>query len=406
VTAAHPDDVAADPRVRGRIPGLDGARGLAAVSIVVVHSVGLLGPAYSAPAILLAEAVVFFFALSGFLVHLPFARAIESGGRFPGLRRYSSQRVRRIFPAWLVTFVVANLVLAAVYVDNVATVAEPRSDAGTGRFTDPERLLAHLSLVANLMPSELQTGISPSWSLTTELSFYLVLPPLAWLVWRRARRRGGGSLLVAATPGLVLLVACLAGTFWAQHLAEAQGLGTELARWGPNWTSVLSRSIAVQGGAFGAGMVVAALFARLERGGLPGLGPRRVRLVAVPVLLLSALGCLVAIGRAHQLDAWLFALTSGAVILLIVEPTARRRDSRWVRLWDVAPVAFLGRISLSLYLWHYPVLVLMARHDLVLPETALGTLGNTALVLATSVAVAAASYRWVELPFLRVRRAG
>lgn len=403
MTAAHPEDVAAPAPVRGRIPALDGARGVAAICIVVVHAVNFLGPRYVAPVTVMAEAVVFFFALSGFLIHLPFARAIERGDRLPSLGRYWSQRGRRIFPAWVVAFLVANLLLAAVYVDNVPTASEPRSDAGTGRFTEPERLLAHLSLVANLLPSELQTGINPSWSLTTELAFYLLLPPLAWLVLRAVRRRGT-SLALALAPGVGLLVACLAGTLWAQHLTSVHELSTELSRFGPNWTSVLSRSIVVQGGAFGAGMVVAALFARMETGGLPGLTRRRVQAVGVPVFALTALAGVVAIGRAHQLDAWLFALTSGAFILLVVEPTARRRESRWVRLWDVQPFELMGRISLSTYLWHYPVMVLLVRHDLVLPETLLGTVGNTVLVLALTTAVAAVSYRWVELPFMRMHR--
>lgn len=387
--------------VRGRIPALDGARGVAAVCIIVVHAVNFLGPAYVVRIQVFAEAVVFFFALSGFLIHLPFARAIESGRPLPGLRRYTEQRVRRIFPAWVVAFLVANLVLAAVYVQNVPSVAQPRSDVGTGRFTDPERLLWHLTLVANVLPSELQTGINPSWSLTTEICFYLLLPVLAWLAWRASPGRG---LLRAAAPGVALLLVCLAGTLWAQHLVEAQGLTTELGRFGPNWISVLSRSILVQGGAFGAGMVVAALFARMEVGGLPALTARRVQLVAVPVFLGSALGGQLAIRHASQLDGWLFALTSGAFILLVVEPTARRRSSRLLPLWDWAPFRFMGLISLSTYLWHYPLLVLLARHGVMAPETRLGTLLNTLLVLGLSTAVGWASYRFVEAPFLRGRR--
>ena len=56
-------------------------------------------------------------------------------------------------------------------------------------MTEPGPLLLNLSLLHTFVPEHLQTGINPSWSLTTELTFYALLPVLAvWLVGRSSRR--------------------------------------------------------------------------------------------------------------------------------------------------------------------------------------------------------------------------
>ena len=356
-----------------RIPGLDGARGVAALMIVVVHTVNLTAPSVVGGVQILAEAVVFFFALSGFLIYLPYALAIEVGGPMPDLRRFASARVRRIFPAWIVVFLIADLALGAVYLTNVMEVFRPRSDVGTGRFTDPLRLLEHLSLVANLMPSQLQTGINPSWSLTTELTFYLALPVLA-LAASSLRRRSNG-LAVAIAPGTALVLLGVAGTLWAEHLIAIQPeLNVATGRFGPNWTSVLSRSLVVQGAAFGAGMIVAAIFVRMRAGGLTGWTPRRVQAAALGLLAGGLVATQLCIDRAHQLDAVAAAVASGGFLLSVTASTARGRTSRWARVWDFGPLAFVGTISLSMYLWHYPVLVLVTRLGVIGPDSLPGGL--------------------------------
>ena len=88
-------------------------------------------------------------------------------------------------------------------------------------MTDPGPLLLNLSLLQTFFPEHLQTGINPSWSLTTELTFYALLPVLAvWLVGRSSRR-----LALALIPPAVLGAAGLAGRAWAEHLyAQTSGL--------------------------------------------------------------------------------------------------------------------------------------------------------------------------------------
>ena len=81
-------------------------------------------------------------------------------------------------------------------------------------MTDPRAIALNLSLLQTFFPDHLQTGINPSWSLTTELTFYALLPVLAvWLVGRSKPR-----LAMALLPAAVLGVAGLAGRAWAEHL--------------------------------------------------------------------------------------------------------------------------------------------------------------------------------------------
>ena len=121
---------------RVRLSGLDGVRGMLAVAILVAHTSALLTPetADRLHLSLLAQSVIAFFALSGFLIFLPFCRAIVNGRDLPDLRTYAVHRLYRVYPAYLVIFLVANFVLAAVFVENAYTAETVRSDAGTGRL--------------------------------------------------------------------------------------------------------------------------------------------------------------------------------------------------------------------------------------------------------------------------------
>ena len=87
-------------------------------------------------------------------------------------------------------------------------------------------------------------------------------------------------------------------------------------------------------------------------------------------------------------------------------PIALGQTPRLAQLLDWRPFAYVGKVSLSVYLWHFPVLLLLARGDALPPESAVGTLGTTALVIVICLALATATYTLVERPFhrLTVRR--
>jgi peptidoglycan/LPS O-acetylase OafA/YrhL len=296
---------------------------------------------------------------------------------------------------YVVIFLIADFGLRAVYLSNAVDASAPGTDVGTGMMTDPQPLLLNLSLLQTFFPEHLQTGINPSWSLTTELTFYALLPVLAvWLVGRSRHR-----LAMALLPAAVIGVAGLAGRAWAEHLfAQSSGLTPFSAEYGANGIAVLSRSLLALGDTFALGMVVAVLFVWTERGELSCWTRRRATITGWTLAVIGAAGGLVL----HESNPWFMgsftSLVAGAMILLMVDPAARNEPSGLVRLGSWRPIEYVGEISLSVYLWHYPVLVLLARSGVFEDDSVVSMAGSTAIVAATSIALGAITFAWIERP--------
>ena len=194
------------PRTR-RLAGLEGPRGVGFLSVVLVHVAVHFSPGVLAATRIdfLGQALTFFFALSGFLLYMPYVRALGQGREMPKVTDYLRHRLLRIFPAYLAIFLFANFVLRAVYVENPLNVGWANSSEATGVITRPLELIANLTLTQTLFPGTLQTGINPSWSLTTEWGFYLAVPIIGaalFLFAKRIRR----PLLACLWPVLVLIL--------------------------------------------------------------------------------------------------------------------------------------------------------------------------------------------------------
>src|SRR5581483_8489917 len=104
--------------------------------------------------------VFLFFALSGYLLYLPFARSTFGGSRPVDLRRYARNRVVRILPLYYV--------VAVSYL--IASGAPIRQWAAFLTFTE------------NFSRSTLGQVDGPMWSLVVELLFYALLPLIAMAV--------------------------------------------------------------------------------------------------------------------------------------------------------------------------------------------------------------------------------
>jgi peptidoglycan/LPS O-acetylase OafA/YrhL len=100
------------------------------------------------------------------------------------------------------------------------------------------------------------------------------------------------------------------------------------------------------------------------------------------------------IGADHQNIVFITAVATGLTVAAAALPL---QPGLATRLLDTRALAVLGVASYSLYLWHYPIVLHLSRH-----------IGNYVLLLCASllicIPVAFASYRSVELPFLRLRR--
>lgn len=398
-----------------RIIGLDGIRGLGCLAVVVGHVGEFYSPQTHHKALLdiLGLALILFFVLSGFLLFLPYVRKLtKPGAAMPETRQYFLHRAFRVFPGYVVIFLICNFVLRAVYVEN-PTIQHPGTQHGTGMITDVGELLANLTLVQTYIPQYVQTGINPSWSLTLEIAFYLSLPLLGLLLFSLRRRLNVHPLKLALlAPGILLAVGLIGRGLlpWVYAHVNVYNFPQDsahyvphvvwLQNWGPNLAAVATRSLLSNADLFAYGMFAAILFVAIEQGVIGERSAKwihRAAIVGIPVFGVVTLKLL-----KHQspFSFGALGLVSGLFIVTVVLPLAWGADSRLARWIDARPFYFLGLISMSVYLWHYPMLLLLGRYGLAGGDSWGGMGRNMLIVTAVTVAVATITYYGVEKPGL------
>jgi peptidoglycan/LPS O-acetylase OafA/YrhL len=377
----------------GHLAPLEALRGVAAWSIVTFH-VWLftsaatltwnLGPAtvFMRP---LQSGVTLFFVLSGFLLYRPFAQAALSGSARPSIRRYLRNRALRILPAYWTVLLVSFAAGATV----VAT-------AGNGHHVGRlglEQLSASLILVQGYRPSTIFTGLQPAWSLGVEAAFYVVLPLVAVVASARQRRS------VWLPPALLL-----AGGFLSKAAFAAAGIGAPRTL-SASWASVAGQSLLAHADLFGFGMVAAVVFARWENSGAPPWISS-----ATVGRLLAYLGLPCAVLGFYFLSPFIYkSVVAFFCALLVLRVAASALDVRSGprrALLESRLASASGRISYSVFLWNYPLLTFLAVHRLLMPgHGAASFVGNLAVAVTVVSLLSVLSYRFVEKPALKLKRA-
>jgi peptidoglycan/LPS O-acetylase OafA/YrhL len=407
VDAGLPDPAAR--HMRARIIGLDGARGLACLCVVITHVSGHFSPLTTAATKLnlLGFSLVFFYVLSGFLLFLPYVRALtetHSSAKLPNTKNFAIHRVARVFPGFLVIFLLCNYVFQVAYVQSAA-LARVGTDEGTGMITNPWQLLANLTLVQTYFPRYLQTGLNPSWSLTLELAFYVSLPLLGMLLFALRKRTSVRPLTLAVLAPIILIVIGVIGRLLAPLLiAHFHVSGTLLQNWGPNWVAVYLRSFLTSADNFGFGMLAAIAIVAMEQQSVSERLSRRVRrysgLALLPAVMVS-----LALMAVHSLfGTTAIAVGAGLVLLIIVAPLARGEKSAIASFLDGTAFRYVGKVSLSIYLWHFPVMLLLGRCGLMAGDSVAGVTRNVVLTLAVTLSAATITYYAVEEPAMKLAR--
>jgi peptidoglycan/LPS O-acetylase OafA/YrhL len=348
-----------------RWPALDGVRGLAALGVLAFHVYHVTLPSLSHSGLskplliflisLGANGVSCFFVLSAFLVSMPFLRWLVGDAPRPDMRRYATQRVFRIFPAWWLALILVSVLWAGWLVER------------------PVDLLAFLTLTQDYLG--LGHRVLPQgWTLVVEISFYLVLPlaaAAAGLVLRRAGRPVRVGVL-----GLGLVAAALVS--WAYQFGML----------GP---APHSKATA---------LTLPAYLDRFCLGALAALllivAGRRLSVWAM--LPLAAVPLWLALNSQSHYRYPLCAIAF-ALAVLGLAADARAIPSR---LLGSTPMVELGRLSYGVYLWHLPLLYLFERAGLIGSGGLVETAFALAAVTAASVAAAELSYRVVERPALNL----
>jgi peptidoglycan/LPS O-acetylase OafA/YrhL len=409
-TALAPEPPAAG--IRARIIGLDGARGLSCLGVAVMHITAHYSPHTAATykTNIVGMSLIFFYVLSGFLLFLPYVRNLTtprtetSGPTLPSTKNFALHRIARILPGYIVIFLLVNFVLQTSFVKN-PVLQTPGTDEGVGMITDPGQLLANLTLTQSYIPAYFQTGINTSWSLTLEYAFYALLPILCFGLFALRKRTGLKPLTIALVGAGALIALGFIGRLFIPIVNAHTGIvDPALLDWGPNWGAVFSRTLLTNADNFAVGMLAAVAFVAMEQRTMSEAWSRRVRLIStvalLPMLVLTA--ALIALKSPYGTSALGAACALG--IMLIVAPLARGEDSPLARLLDIRPIRFVGKVSLSAYLWHYPLMLLLGRFGLMAGDTLPGMLQNTVVVLAVTLVVSAVTYYLVEEPVMKAAK--
>jgi peptidoglycan/LPS O-acetylase OafA/YrhL len=339
-------------------PALDGVRALAVLAVLLFHggvwgfSGGYLG-------------VSVFFTLSGYLITSLLVHEHDRSGRID-LAAFYARRLRRLLPASALCL--AAIVVAAKLTDWFDRVAALRDHvigavlqvanwvflAGDGSYQD---LLAREAGAAS--------PLEHFWSLAIEEQFYWVWPPFITLLFGRVVAPRARLAVVAAVTGASLVAAPVIAAVW----------GPDAAYWS---TPARIGEILV-----GAWVAVALHYRRSQ------LDPRW-RHVAPVALVLLGVGVATfpaAGGPAYRGGLPLVALVSGALLVGLQVDGPVRAALAW------RPLVGLGKISYGVYLFHWPIY-------LVLDEDRTGLDGPALLAirLAATLAMSVGSFRLFESP--------
>ena len=373
-------------------PLLDGYRAIAAFMVLTTHvafntgeiRTPVLGPILGR----MDFGVTLFFLLSGFLLYRPWARAAMVAGHGPAVGGYALRRAARILPAyWLM---VAFTLLLLPEIQPVRWEAWP----------------VHLGLLHIYVPGFTLEGLTQTWSLATEVAFYLLLPLLAWL----AGRRGRGNPDASARYQLTILAAAVlaAWTFTVLRVTGTLGSSTITGYWLPGFLDW-----------FALGMAAAVIQVRLGMGGAPAwMGAVRQVAQATGWCLLIAAGLAVIAATpiagpltfdpASPNSLVIKHLLYGVIAAFLLLPgflgvgdtrESPARSSWWAAILASPIVVYLGTISYGVFLWHL-VLLRFIQNALGLQVFAGGFWLVWPLVGLASIAVASASWFILEKPVL------
>jgi peptidoglycan/LPS O-acetylase OafA/YrhL len=307
-------------------PDIEGLRGVAVLLVVFFHAGLLSNSSFQVPGGFIG--VDLFFVVSGFLITGLLIRERERTGRV-SFSKFYARRVRRILPAAAVVLLVTIPLSYAL-----VTLIQRPDTMEDGAAAALSIANIRFALTTDYFNPVTYSPFLHFWSLGVEEQFYFVWPALLFVAaWRRPRLGAGLALAAVAVVSFAASV----------YMTDAN----------PSWAFYMLPTRAWQ----------------LAAGGLLAVGAGS--LARVPAALRQVIGqMLVIVGwlalAALFIDA--FALNSNvpypgmaalvptvAAVLLIASGTQSHGPGV---LLGLPPIRFIGKISYSLYLWHWPMLIL------------------------------------------------
>ena len=380
------------------IPALDGLRTLAVVAVVLYHlnltwaQGGLLG-------------VTIFFVLSGYLITRLLLNEIAKTGRID-LKSFWIRRIRRLFPA-VVTVVVVTCALCTVFNHVMLTKMRPDILPSLLFFNNWWQIMQDVSYFNALGdPSPL----THFWSLAIEEQFYLIWPPLLLAMVSvhmskpNTRRVVLGLAAVSAVAMMVLynpatdpsrvyygtdtrVFSLLLGA-WMAFIPDRDLAPARLVRH-------LGLDRLAGAGKHDKSKSDTAEAATTKPSELARFWSSPASIDLMGVVGLVGLAAMVALTNGYTAFQYRGGTLLCSILTLMVIAACVQPQGMVARALAAEPLVWIGKRSYSIYLWHYPLLLLM---------NPVANINDTPwwhyiLQVLLVVAVAECSYRFIETPF-------
>lgn len=407
VEADHPVDVAQPGEsAHAHFPCFDGLRAMAALFVVMHHSGFATGYSVNGRfGEFLAHGdsgVSIFFLISGFLLYRPFVNAHLSGRAPMDAVKFWWRRALRIFPAYWIALIGIYFIFGFQ----------------KGALHTPGDFLAYFGLTQIYDTTRFFYGVNQSWSIATELSFYLFIPFYALAIRRIAARRPERRVRVEALGLVSLVVVCVVwrlawyayDPFW-----QRLGPGFRAGRQAPFAALATLYWLPTHFDLFALGMGLALVSVWASR---REVVPAFLQWVGRnPVLCWAMAGlCYWIVCTRVGLPRNLVTLTGGqyfvrqtlyglmAFFLLLPAVFGDQSKSLIRRTLRWGPIAYIGLVSYGVYLWHQAWLGYIRTHWLGPQHAFSGPLVPLVVItLAYTLLTASLSYFLIERPLLRFK---
>ncbi len=312
-----------------------------------------------------------FFVISGFLITQHLLRDIARNTF--SVVAFWARRIRRLLPASLTVLLVTAVAILLIAPRDLWPTWISEVGASAAYF---QNWALASNAVDYLAADNAASPTQHFWSLSVEEQFYFLLPILMWLlvVLFKGKKAASLSRAIVILLSFIVLASFVIGVYLTFAEPVSSYFFTHVRAW-----------------QFAAGALLAAVFAYIPQNRnyklaslIIGLG-----LIAVSAVLLD--------GSLAYPGFWALLPTAGAVLAL----SSNLEGGRIAKLLSWRPIQFIGDVSYSIYLWHWPLIILL--------PYVVGNLTTVwkLIIIALSFGLAALSQKFIEQPFIiRGRKEG